>query len=103
MEAEMHFDVERQLRTTHEPLSVSLGSNIWDLYVFGVTRVQRDWWVQIVVVGPRVCTVTVRVDSSNGRGAAAHEIIKLVTAWLLEDDTSDHAFLEHPGLRARAS
>lgn len=99
----MHFDVERQLRTTHEPLSIAVGSNIWDLYVFGVTRVQRDWWVQIVVVGPRACTVTVRVDSSSGRGAAAHEIIKLVTAWLLEDDASDHAFLEHPGLRARAS
>ena len=99
----MHFDIERQLRTTHEPLSIAVGSNIWDLYVFGVTRVQRDWWVQIVVVGPRACTVTVRVDSSNGRGAAAHEIIKLVTAWLLEDDTSDHAFLEHPALRARAS
>lgn len=99
----MHFDVERELRTTHEPLSIAVGSNIWDLYVFGVTRVQRDWWVQIVVVGARACTVTVRVDSSNGRGAAAHEIIKLVTAWLLEDDKSDHAFLEHPGLRARAS
>ena len=99
----MHFDVERQLRTTHEPLSIAVGSNIWDLYVFGVTRVQRDWWVQIVVVGPRACTVTVRVDSANGRGAAAHEIIKLVTAWLLEDDTSDHAFLEHPAVEARAS
>jgi hypothetical protein len=99
----MHIDVERQLRTTHEPLSIAVGSDIWDLYVFGVTRVQRDWWVQIVVVGPRACTVTVRVDSSNGRGAAAHEIIKLVSAWLLEDNTSDHAFLEHPGLQARAS
>jgi hypothetical protein len=103
MEAEMHIDVERQLRTTHEPLSIAVGSDIWDLYVFGVTRVQRDWWVQIVVVGPRACTVTVRVDSSNGRGAAAHEIIKLVSAWLLEGDTSDHAFLEYPSLQARAS
>ena len=37
----MHFDVERDLRTTHEPLSIAVGSNIWDLYVFGVTRVQR--------------------------------------------------------------
>jgi hypothetical protein len=99
----MHIDVERQLRTTHEPLSIAVGSDIWDLYVFGVTRVHRDWWVQIVVVGPRACTVTVRVDSSSGRGAAAHEIIKLVTAWLLENDSSDHAFLEHPVVQARAS
>jgi len=99
----MQLDVERQLRTAHEPLSILVGSNIWDLYVFGVTRVHRDWWVQIAVVGQRACTVTVRVDSARGRGAAAREIVKLVTAWLLEDTSSDHAFLEHPDLEARAS
>src|SRR5258708_31266399 len=103
MEAEMHLDVERRVRTAHEPLSISVNDDIWDLHVFGVTRVQRDWWVQIAVVGPRACTVTVRVDSANGRGAAAHDIIKLVTDWLLEDETSDHAFLEHPALELRAS
>jgi hypothetical protein len=103
MEAEMHLDVERQLRSTHEPLSIVAGGDIWDLYVFGVTRVERDWWVQIAVVGPRSCTVTVRVDAANGRGAAAHEIIRLVTDWLLEDETSDHAFLEHSVLESRAS
>jgi hypothetical protein len=103
MEAEMHIDVERQLRTAHEPLSIIVNDDTWDLYVFGVTRVQRDWWVQIAVVGPRACTVTVRVDAANGRGAAAHEIIRLVTEWLLEGDASDHAFLEHAPLEARAS
>jgi hypothetical protein len=103
MEAEMHIDVERQLRTAHEPLAVVVNDEIWDLYVFGVTRIQRDWWVQIVVVGSRVCTVTVRVDSACGRGAAAHEIIRLVTAWLRDGDLSEHAFLEHPNVEARAS
>jgi hypothetical protein len=103
MEAEMHIDVERQLRTAHEPLSIIVNDDTWDLYVFGVTRVQHDWWVQIAVVGPRVCTVTVRVDAARGRGAAAHEIIKLVTEWLLEDDASGHAFLEHTPLEAQAS
>ena len=99
----MHIDVERQLRTAHEPLSIVVREEIWDLYVFGVTRVQRDWWVQIAVVGARACTVTVRVDSARGRAAAAHDIVKLVTEWLIEDNTSDHAFLEHPCLEARAS
>jgi hypothetical protein len=59
--------------------------------------------VQIAVIGPRACTVTVRVDAAKGRGAAAHEIIKLVTEWLLEDDATDHVFLEHSPLEARAS
>jgi hypothetical protein len=102
MEAEMHIDVERQLRTAHEPLSIIVNDDTWDLYVFGVTRVQRDWWVQIALVGPRACTVTVRVDAANGRGAAAHEIIKLVSQWLCEDDASGHAFLERAPLEARA-
>jgi hypothetical protein len=99
----MHIDVERQLRTSHEPLSIVVDSDIWDLYVFGVTRVQRDWWVQIAVVGPRACTVTVRVDSTGGRAAAARDIIRLVTDWLIEDSTSDQAFLEHSALEVRAS
>ena len=87
----------------HEPLSIVVGSEIWDLYVFAVTRVQRDWWVQIAVVGPRSCTVTVRVESAHGRAAAAHEIIRLVSDWLLAGETSDHVFLEHAPLEARAS
>ncbi len=99
----MQIDVERQLRTTHEPLSVVVNDDIWDLYVYGVTRVQSDWWVQMAVVGPRACTVTVRVNSASGRAAAAHEILRLVTGWLLEDDLNDHAFLEYAALEARAS
>ena len=99
----MHIEVDRQLRVAHEPLSIVVGDDLWDLYVFGVTRIQHDWWVQIAVVGPRSCTVTVRVDSAQGRGAAAHQIVKLISEWLLEDGINDHAFLEHPSLEARAS
>jgi hypothetical protein len=99
----MRIEVERQLRAEQEPLSIVVGDELWDLYVFGVTRVQRDWWVQIAVVGPRACTVTVRVDSANGRAGAAREIIRLVSQWLSEDETSGHAFLNARALRARAS
>ena len=99
----MHIDVERRLRTAHEPLSIVVNDDIWDLYVYGVTRVQSDWWVQMAVVGPRSCTVTVRVNSAGGRASAAHEIIRLVTDWLIDDDISDHAYLEYAALEARAS
>ena len=99
----MHFEVERHLRTTHEPLSIVVASESWDLYVFGVTRVQREWWVQMAIVGPRAGTVTVRVDASNGRGAAAHEIMTLVKEWLLRGDVTEHAFLEQDHREARAS
>jgi hypothetical protein len=90
----MRIDVNRELRANHEPLSIVVNKDIWDLYVFGVTRVQHDWWIQLAVVGPRACEVTVRVAGVNDRAAAAHEIVALVTEWLRDDDTSDHAFLE---------
>jgi hypothetical protein len=99
----MRMETERQMRPTHEPLSIIVNDDIWDLYVYGVTRVQSDWWVQMAVVGPRACTVTVRVNAAGGRGAAAHDIVRLVTEWLSEDETSNHAFLEHPALHAKAS
>ncbi len=90
----MRIDVKRELRASHEPLSIVVDKDIWDLYVFGVTRVQRDWWVQLAVVGPRACEVTVRVAGASDRAAAAHEIVSLVTDWLRDDASSDHAFLE---------
>ena len=43
------------MRPTHEPLSIIVNDDIWDLYVYG-SRVQSDWWVQMAVVGPRACT-----------------------------------------------
>jgi hypothetical protein len=103
MEAEMHIDVERQLPATHEPLSIVVDQDVWDLYVYGVTRVERDWFVQMAVVGPRVCTLTLRVDAARGRGMAAREIIRLVRAWILEDETNGRVYLEHKALPARAS
>ena len=48
----MHIDVERQLRTAHEPLSIVVGDDIWDLYVFGVTRVLPE--PLPVTVGARI-------------------------------------------------
>jgi hypothetical protein len=103
LEAQMHLEAERQLRADHEPLSIVVGDDVWDLYVFGVTRVQHDWWVQMAIVGPRACTVTVRVDAADGRAAAARQIVRLVTDWLGDDETSDHALLEDRALQARAS
>jgi hypothetical protein len=90
----MRIDATRELRANHEPLSIVVDRDIWDLYVFGVTRVQHDWWVQLAVVGPRACEVTVRIAGVNDRAAAAHEIVALVTQWLRDDGTSDHVFLE---------
>jgi hypothetical protein len=88
--------------TSLQPLPIAIGKDTWDVYVFGVTRVQHDWFVQMAIVGPRACMATARVDASGGRAAAAREIIRLVREWLLDDDLSDHAFLEREVTMARA-
>ena len=99
----MRRDLEQQLIDTTESLGLIIGEDKWELYVFGVMRVERDWFVQIAIVGPRACTVTVRVTSIRGHAAAAREILALVRDWLLTDDGTDHAFLECSPPVARAS
>jgi hypothetical protein len=96
-------DLEQQLIDSTESLSLVIGADKWDLYVFGATRVERDWFVQIAIVGPRACTVTVRVTSTSGHAAAARAIVSLVRDWVLSGGDTDHAFLECAPPVAQAS
>jgi hypothetical protein len=98
----MRMELDRQL-TGAKPLPLAVGADIWDLYVFGATRVNRDWFVQLAVIGPRVCTVTVRVAPTGGLAAASHDILSLVREWLLADPVSNQAYLECRAQISRAS
>jgi hypothetical protein len=92
----MPFDLEEQVRETTSHVSLTVGPHLWDVYVFGVTRVHRDWFVELAAVGPRSCTATVRVTSSGDRVMVAKRVLDLVRGWLLETDGVDHVFLEEP-------
>jgi hypothetical protein len=98
----MGMDLEQQLIDATEGLGLVIGENRWDLYVFGIVRAAHDWIVQLAIVGPRACMVTVRVTAVRGHAAAAREMITLVRAWILADDGTDHAFLECAPPAARA-
>jgi hypothetical protein len=104
-ESFMHFDLEDQLRASIPHMSLPIGAERWDLYVFGVTRVHRDWFVQLAAVGPRSCTATVRVTSDGDRVRAAKQVLELVRVWLLDEDADGHAFLEEglPGAASHAA
>src|SRR4029453_11388426 len=84
----MRLDLEEQLHGSTRHVSLAVGPDLWDLYVFGVTRVQRDWFVQLAAVGPRACTATVRVTSIGDRATAARQVLDLVRRWLLEPDSA---------------
>lgn len=90
----MRKDLQREIEEPSRHLSLSAAGQKWDLYVYGISRVGRDWFVQIAVIGPMVRTVTVRVARSAGRAVAAKQIIALLHEWLERGESADHAFLE---------
>ena len=83
--------------------SLSVESISWDLYGFGVTPIDRDMFLQIAVVGPRVCTLTVRAPAPIGNVATARRILGIVHDWILANCDSDQAYLELPRIAELAS
>ena len=75
-------------------LSMTVGGNVWRMYVYGVTRVGRELFIQAALFGPRTCTAIVRVTARRTRRQAAHEALALITDWLESGDPRDHVFLE---------
>jgi hypothetical protein len=78
--------------------SLTIGSDVWELYIFGVTRIGRDAFIQLTLLGPRECTVTVRAPSALVRGVTARQLLDAVCDWLISGDPSDRAYLELAGV-----
>ncbi len=74
--------------------SLSVGSESWNLYVYGVTPVGRDIFLQLALLGPRVCSLTVRAPAPIGNVATARQVLAAVQDWILSNDDSDQAYLE---------
>ena len=76
--------------------ALSIGSEHWDLFIFGITRVGRDAFIQLTLLGPRECTVTVRAPSGIVQAITVRQMLDLVSDWLLSGDCKAHAYLELP-------
>ena len=83
--------------------TVTVGDIRWSLYVFGVSRVGGDRFVQMAVNGPRNCTVTVRARAPIGNRLTARRVLAVVREWIIADDGSTHAYLELPDRNEIAS
>jgi hypothetical protein len=81
--------------------SLSIGSEHWDLFIFGITRVGHDAFIQLTLLGPRECTVTVRAPSVMVREITVRQILDLVSDWLLSGDDKAHGYLELPAAADR--
>jgi hypothetical protein len=90
----MKDDLTSILRHSAAHASLSVGSDCWNLYVFGVTPVGSDMFVQVALLGPRVCTLTVRAPAPIGNVATARCLLAIIRDWILANDQSDQAYLE---------
>lgn len=99
----MKHDLARILQGTVPHATMIVDDIRWNLYVFGVSRVGRDMFVQMALIGPRNCTLTVRARAPLGNRAAARRVLAVVRQWIVSDDCSDQAYLELSDLHEMAS
>ena len=78
---------------TTDGIVLSAGGRLWNLYVRDVVRIREDWFVQIVALGPRACTVFVRTDNPD-LGAQAAPVLRRIREWLAGGTLRECAFLD---------
>jgi hypothetical protein len=91
-----HEHIAAELPPAVGHAALSIGSEHWDLFIFGITRVGHDAFIQLTLLGPRECTVTVRAPSGMVREITVRQILDLVSGWLLSGERKAHAYLELP-------
>src|SRR5690242_20129535 len=92
----LRMELGEQLTASPPHLCLEVGSDEWELYVLGVSRIGADTFVQLALVGPRFCTVMARVRAALDPDAKARELILLVLGWLRSETRATQAFLESP-------
>ncbi len=73
--------------------TLTIGSESWRLHIFAVTRIGRDLFIQMSVLGPRECTVVVRTDAVV-QGVTSRRILDGVCEWLVSGDPARQVLLD---------
>jgi hypothetical protein len=90
----MKHELAQMLAGTTAHATVVVAGQPWRLYVFGVSRVGANTFVQIALIGTRNCTVTVRARGPIGNALAARRVLAVVRDWLQSGDADDQAYLD---------
>src|SRR5215510_11281431 len=83
-----------ELSQTGDDIFLTVGGDRWRLLLSGVRRINPAWFVQVLGLGPRVCSFTVRVPSAPHRAASIDGILRVIEEWLRSGDSARHVFLE---------
>jgi hypothetical protein len=99
----MKQELAQVLQESAAHATLIVGDTAWSLYVYGVSRVGNDMFVQMAVIGPRNCNVTVRARAPIGNRLTARRVLAVVREWILSNDTDSQAYLELSDLNELAS
>jgi hypothetical protein len=90
----MKHDLTSVLRDSVAHAVILTGDDRWRVFVYAVSRVGSDMFIQMAATGPRACTVTVRAPAPIGNQATARRVLAAVREWLAADDRRDQVYLE---------
>lgn len=100
---DMKHELARIIGSSPAHATLTVGDIRWNIYVFGVSRIGGDMFVQMALSGPRDCTVTVRARAPIGNPATARRVLAVVREWILAGEFQDQAYLELENVRELAS
>ena len=90
----MQLDLAHELDRSTPCGTLVAGNDLWDVYVFGASRIGRDWYIQLALVGPQFRTVTAKVGTTRSGGEAARRVVRSLRAWLASSDDGSHGFID---------
>src|SRR5437762_13956920 len=90
----MQLDLAHELDRSTPCGTLLAGDDLWDVYVFGASRVGSDWYIQLALVGPAFRTVTAKVGATMSGGDAARRVVRSLRAWLASSDDRTHGFID---------
>ena len=98
-----HQPLEARLDGSRFHGTLRAGPHSWHVYFTDVSRLDRDWMIDCVVVGPVEARVTIRCPVAGGHADAARRVMRALADWLAAGSYHDAAYLEVPEALGRAS
>jgi hypothetical protein len=83
-----------ELSRVGDDIVLDIDDDHWRLVISGVRRMDPDWFVQVLALGPHVCTFTVRVGSPPHLATVVASILSALEKRLREPEPRRHVFLD---------
>ena len=87
-------EIPFRLSTAGADVCLAVGDDLWRVYMKGARRVGRDWFIQILALGPRACTFTIRIATLPYEVATVRRVLGLVSDSLHSETVGPHVYLE---------